>query len=203
MSNKEQKGLYLLNELGSIDEDLLYEATDLYPIKRKRKKENRFILIACAAVACAFLLAPMTVIGSLFMTIDSLLDSDKGNQTENNQPPQNKLEELAPQEIGTELFFENTPLLICKEEGDDLYKVTKLRNDQFSKITRLMQQSESRDKDDAAPATQIWICDGKGIVKTPYLEDTPGNLSFATLFDYDPELVLSDELTLYLEELTS
>ena len=48
------------------------------------------------------------------------------------------------------------------------------------------------------PTYQIWLSFGDGVVVSPYLKNTAGNAGHGTVFDYDPELEMSDDLAEYI-----
>ena len=209
MTDKQRKAEYLLNEIGNLDEDLLHEATDLYPAARRRQKKQWMITAVCAVCACAILIMPVGAMGSLllalgtFIGINVVLPFDKSDSSQSTPPPEQNVTEVAPEELDVSLFFGGEPLLISKAADEDFYRVTVLDDKQLNEINRLKKNSSKRTESDPLPETEVWICDGKGLVTTPYLESTPGNEYYGTLFDYDPELVLSQELTAYLADLTS
>ena len=202
MTDKEQKGRYLLSELGGIDDDLLYEATDLYPAARKKKRHDRTVALVCAVAAVMILLAPIGTVGTFIFTVSEFINITLKGDTEPpaEQPPAIQYEQ---NQITSDLFFGGRPLLMWQEQNDTVFHVLPIDRGQLSTITRLMTESTAKNDGDEAITKKIWICDGEGLVKTPYLEDTPGNLYYATLFDYDPELVLTEELEDRLAELTS
>jgi hypothetical protein len=217
MTDKQKKGEFLLNELGNIDEDLLYEATDLYPAARKRSAKQGFIAAVCVACAVAVLMAPLGAITPLtlaigaFIGIDLGLHLDKGGlgaaeppqESVGEEPSENTADLLFPEDVNADLFFGGEPFLLTKESSEDCYRITRLSDSQYRKINNMMHHGQKRTEESPAPAEQIWICDGKGLVKSPHLEDSPGNEYYGQLFDYDAELILSKEMTKYLEDLTS
>ena len=50
------------------------------------------------------------------------------------------------------------------------------------------------DEHSERPSYQVWIAFGDGVVISPYLKANPGNTGHGELFDYDPELELSEDL---------
>lgn len=202
--DKKEKATYLLYELNNVDDRLLEDAL-LYPAVKRRGKRSRLIALVCAALIAAMILLPMGGVAGLTAFIVRL-GGHKGEAPKPDTPQQGgAAEDLS--EVFTspdrELFFRDTPTLVWQEEGKEEYHALPLTTEEFYRIERLSASSIKLGEESADSEKRIWICDGKGFVKTPYLEDTPGNLYYATLFDYDPEMILSEELEDYLENLTS
>lgn len=202
--DKKEKATYLLYELNNIDDRFLEDALH-YPAAKRRGKRSGLIALVCAALIAAMILLPLGGIAGLTAFIVGL-GVQKGEEPKPDAPQQGgAAEDLS--EVFTspdmKLFFRDTPTLIWQEEGEEEYHALPLTTEEFYHIERLSASSVKIGEESADSEKKIWICDGKGFVKTPYLEDTPGNLYYATLFDYDPEMILSDELEDYLENLTS
>lgn len=202
--DKKEKATYLLYELNNIDDRLLEDAL-LYPAVKRRGKRSRLIALVCAALIAAMILLPLGGLAGLTAFIVGL-GVQKGEDPKPDAPQQGgAAEDLS--EVFTspdrDLFFRDTPTLIWQEEGEEEYHALPLTTEEFCRIELLSSSSVKIGEERADSEKKIWICDGKGFVKTPYLEDTPGNLYYATLFDYDPEMILSDEFEDYLENLTS
>ena len=52
-------------------------------------------------------------------------------------------------------------------------------------------------------AVSVWINYGDGRVVTPYLKDTEGNVGYGTLFDYEPEIVPTKDMSKFVNSLVS
>ncbi len=207
--DKKEKATYLLYELNNIDDRLLEDAL-AYPAEKKRRGRIRLTALACAVLIAVMTVLPVLgVVGltAFIVRIDKAFDDIPSDAfpPPKEEPSGDSFEEDL--EIFTqpdrELFFRDTPTLIWQEEGKEEYHALPLTTEEFYRIERLSASSIKLGEERADSEKKIWICDGKGFVKTPYLEDTPGNLYYATLFDYDPEMILSDEFEDYLENLTS
>ncbi len=94
-------------------------------------------------------------------------------------------------------FFSGTPMLICRfTERGDYY--THPLSGNFSVLNgsaggAMLTAEESKEE-----ALRIWVCDGKGNVRTPQLTPASGNLSYGCLLDYSPELAPGEEVWDYL-----
>ena len=130
-------------------------------------------------------------------------DTNEHDDQKDHKRPENTADLLFPEEVNADLFFGGEPFLLTKESSEDCYRITRLSDSQYRKINNMMHHGQKRTEESPAPTEQIWICDGKGLVKSPHLENSPGNEYYGQLFDYDAELILSKEMTKYLEDLTS
>ena len=201
--DKKEKATYLLYELNNIDDGLLEQAR-LYPAQKKRGGRVRLVVACCAVLLAVMMILPLAGVASLTTLLIGL---DKGGVGKPPEEESVQSEVLKDEQVFThpprELFFGDEPVLVWKEEGSEEYHAIKLTATEFNRIEGLAASSQKVQEGDERPMKSVWICDGNGLVKSPYLENTPGNIYYATLFDYDPELVLSYSLEIYLEELTS
>ncbi|MBO5841505.1 MAG: hypothetical protein J6R46_00750, partial [Clostridia bacterium] len=97
-------------------------------------------------------------------------------------------------EVEPMLFHQ--PMLIFSEQGSDAYYTVSLSTSECEQLI-LMMQSKNRTEfteQSAQPKYQIWLSFGDGVVVSPYLKNTAGNAGHGEVFDYDPELELSDDL---------
>ena len=197
-------GRRLYQEIGGVDEQYLQQAA-LYRAKRK-KPVWRAVLIAAALGLVASL-----VIGTLAMSLGiTLIGWLSGTDPDPEQPVQPEvLSSLAQMEDSLILkqtllqgsraeeldLFGGSYTLIWRENGSDTYYSVSLSKRDMSHMLYLMQQERTEfGTDSEQPSMQIWICMGDGLVLSPYLKNSAGNTGHGEVFDYDPELELSDEL---------
>lgn len=200
MNTTEQKAQFLLNELNFIDDRFLYESTVLFAAARKKRKKNITVALICACLALCMLVLPTMMAAGLGVLIFNNKE-EPPHDSIGDAPPEKEI--LTEEEIDHTLFFSGSPMLIWQQAGSSEYCMVTLDADTFRRLSYLSTQGYERDADDPAPQNKIWLCDGEGFVRSPYLENTPGNLYYATLFDYDPELVLSNALENDLKDLMS
>ncbi len=201
MNTTEQKAQFLLSELNFIDDRFLYESTVLFAATRKKRKKSIAIALICACLALCMLVLPTMMVAGLGVLIFNDKEEPPLDEMGEATPPEKEI--LTEEEIDHTLFFSGSPMLIWQQAGRSEYCMVTLDADTFSRLSYLSTQGSARDADDPAPQNKIWLCDGEGFVRSPYLENTPGNLYYATLFDYDPELVLSSALENDLTDLMS
>lgn len=77
---------------------------------------------------------------------------------------------------------------------DDEYRALPLTDTEFNDLTALSEYGNKRVDGAMQPDHLMWLCDGNGKVKSPYLYDTLGNTS-SYLFGYAPEIIPSEEFT--------
>ncbi len=200
-------GRRLYEEIGGVDERYLQEAA--YYHVRKKSSSWRVLL-----VAAVLMLAGALVIGTIGASvaigiIGNLIWGDSNDIEPPNENVEDELSALAQMEMTMQakqdeqnpisadelVFFDNTPTLIWSQQGShDYYSVT-LSDHQCEELVYLMQtHRRTYTEQSEAPKYQIWLSFGDGLVVSPYLKNTAGNAGHGMVFDYDPELELSDDL---------
>ena len=197
-------GRRLYEEIAGVDERYLQEAGAYRA--RKKSPAWRAVLIAAALLLSLCLLLGTVAAGVAIGVIGALID--RNEQPDQEQPTtaspveemelamaESSLEPLSADEL--ELF--GTPTLIWSEQGSDEYYSVTLSTYECEKLVYLMQTNrrECTAQSDA-PKYQIWLSLGDGVVVSPYLKNTAGNAGHGTVFDYDPELEMSDDLAEYI-----
>ena len=196
-------GRRLYEEIGYVDERYLQEAA----VYRARKKASawRPLLIAAAIMLSVTLLLGTLAAGTVIGVILTLGEGNEQEQPESMTALQQMEQTMADcaltplSEDELELF--DAPVLIWREQGSDAYYSVTLSQYECDMLAYLMQSRRHECTDQSqAPAYQIWICFGDGVVVSPYLKNTAGNTSHGAVFDYDPELEMSDALAKYIAE---
>lgn len=195
-------GRRLYEEIAGVDERYLQEAGAYRA--RKKSPAWRVVLIAAALMLCGALLLGTVAAGVAIGVIGALIDrNEQQGQVVPSDPvvqmeqvmAQNSLEPLAADEL--ELF--GAPTLIWSEQGSDEYYSVTLESYELEKLVYLMQSSRREyTAQSEQPTYQIWLSFGDGVVVSPYLKNTAGNAGHGTVFDYDPELEMSDDLAEYI-----
>lgn len=194
-------GRRLYEEIAGVDERYLQEAGAYRA--RKRSPAWRTLLIAAALLLSFTVLLGTVASGVAIGVIGALIDRNEQPDQETLTPveqmeqvmAQNSLEPLAADELA--LF--GAPTLIWSEQGSDEYFCVTLTKSQCEKLVYLMQSSRREyTAQSEAPKYQIWLSFGDGVVVSPYLKNTAGNAGHGAVFDYDPELEMSDDLAEYI-----
>ncbi len=206
---------YLFDEIGGIDDSFIAAAQSARPM-RARKPLRVAALAAAAVLVMAMVVAlPMNFItngvdkdsnefyGGPASTkpidgLGSLPDDDGWEDKPSTEQSMLELDGIlggAPDSFyvgGVPELFDGTPRLLWLQDGR-LYGV-KLT---ASELKNLRQEQDRGDQiGDAAEAEiMVWISYGNGLVVSPYLEDSPGNVGYGELFDYSPEIIPSSAVT--------
>lgn len=200
MMNKEQKTEYLFSAIGEIDDRFLEEAVS-YRRPVRRKKYWIGVLAACLAVVLALssmlslaVAAPVGIF--LFAVWNSSTPSEP--QSPENYPEEHyaSLDELMEAQksdslvylSADELSYFDGASIIWQYEDEDEYCVAPITDYELAKIKARM--GSGRDVGASSPenACRVWICDGKGNVRSPYLKNGAGNQD-VEVFDYEAEIV--------------
>ena len=197
------RGRRLYNEIGYVDERFLQEAN--FYRARKKSPTWRVVLIAAALLLSLCLLLGTAAAGVAIGVIGALINRDEQpDQEQTTASPVEQMELAMAQSAlqplsADELAFFGTPTLIWSEQGsDDYYSVT-LTKSQCEQLVYLMQSNRREyTAQSEQPTYQIWLSFGDGVVVSPYLKNTAGNAGHGTVFDYDPELEMSDDLAEYI-----
>ena len=112
---------------------------------------------------------------------------------------ENKQTALSPVKAkNVPLFTGSAQLIWTDGESDEYYRVS-LSEQELASLLYLMQERQvDLGEDSEIPSYKIWISIGDGMVISPYLKADPGNTGHGELFDYDPELEMSDDLAEYI-----
>ncbi|MBR5881501.1 MAG: hypothetical protein IKZ16_07410 [Clostridia bacterium] len=194
-------GRRLYEEIAGVDERYLQEAGAYRA--RKKSPAWRTLLIAAALLLSFTVLLGTVAAGVTIGVIGALIDREEQPDQETLTPveqmeqvmAQNSIEPLAADELA--LF--GAPTLIWSEQGSDEYFCVTLTQSQCEQLVYLMQSSRREyTAQSEQPTYQIWLSFGDGVVVSPYLKNTAGNAGHGAVFDYDPELEMSDDLAEYI-----
>ena len=194
-------GRRLYEEIGGVDERFLQEANVYHA--RKKSPAWRAVLIAAALLLSLTLLLGTVAAGVTIGVIKALIDREE-QQDQLPVTPMAQMEQTMAQSslhplAAEELEFFGTPTLIWSEQGSDEYYSVTLSASQCEQLVYLMQSSRREyTAQSVQPTYQIWLSFGDGIVVSPYLKNTAGNAGHGAVFDYDPELEMSDDLAEYI-----
>ena len=208
MMNKDQKTEYLFSAIGEIDDRFLEEAVS-YRRPARRKKYWIPVLAACLAVfftvssALSFALAAPVGVFILGLMGTQSQSPPKPQEPENDPTEYYaSLDELMTaqrEEDGhsvylsaEELSYFGEATIIWQYEEDGEYCVAPLTLPQLSRVKLLMGRGENVGDRSPDSICRVWICDGKGNVRSPYLKNSAGNVDSA-VFDYEPEIIPDED----------
>ena len=200
--NKKEKAEFLFEEIGGIDESLLYECGESFPRKRKEKRLTLRMLIASVALFSALILV---VSGIGIASVVGILSSLGGNKEEPFEPshsgtPSDVDTQPTAVDIDTDILFSGTPSIIYTDENEMVYAV-KIAERDYREVKRFSASPKGQVQSGDGQTMSVWISDGHGAVFTPYLENSAGNVYYGQIPDYRDEVVPNDQVTNLLKKL--
>ena len=205
---------YLFDEIGGIDDSYIAAAQSARAA-RIRRPSRIAVLAAAAVLVMAMVVAlPMSfVTGDMTddAAPDTVIGGDQANADGPSHAPSDKEEKpnstQSPFELDSVLsnapdsfymddpaLFDCTPRLLWQTADGVLYAAD-LSAAELEYLQR--EQGNGDQIGDTAMEAEImvWISYGNGLVVSPYLEDSPGNVGYGELFDYSPEIIPSAAVT--------
>lgn len=212
---QDRKGEILFNAIGEIDDRFIYEAENPSAVSNKNAFFFKRIAVVCSVTVVIASLLLTVFVGTMLanekneasdgqngiLSGDSLPShSDKSTSLGISLLNVKKKTQSLSAPLRREMLFDGKTRLIWKYRGEDAYRVCSV--DSTADIGKI--RAELAEKRGFTPATEssvaegidgMWICFGDGLVYTPYLLSSNGNIGFGDVFDYEPELEPSDEFT--------
>ena len=209
MMNRYQKAECLFSAIGEIDDSLLAEAEAYRPARRKRRYWIP-VLAACLAVFLAVsTLMPLAVVVPLGFIL--LGDIGSGSESPEDIPGEApefeqyyaSLDELMSDkakdggyisvpDADSLQYIGSASIIWQYEEGGD-YFVSEISDSDLVSVQRRMGYGSEVGSESPKLNCRVWICDGKGNVRSPYLKNTVGNQD-VEVFDYEPEIIPDEYL---------
>ena len=203
---KYRKAGILFSEMGGIDDFLLQEALIYRPIKRSRTS-RLWIVAACLATSFALLFCGV-LIGNL-----AGIKNESPQINEDLAPPTSQTplddfltahgEEIALSQVHSaeQLDLFHSPTVVWQlETGGDFYVSRALTEGELQKLTSYAGRGTEVGEKAPEQTYRVWILAGDGTVISPYLKASAGNVG-TTLFDYEPEILPTEDFTSCLEAL--
>ena len=203
---------YLFDEIGGIDDSYIAAAMSARPVRARRP--SRIAVLAAAAV---LVMAMVVALPMSFVTdkdgADNVAELDELEKPISTDPSADDAEQKpdvieSPFELDSLLsntpdsfnmggepdLFDGTPRLLWQTVDGVLCGVN-LSAAELEHLNR--EQGKGKQVGDAAMEAEVmvWISYGNGLVVSPYLEDSPGNVGYGELFDYSPEIIPSAAVT--------
>ncbi len=197
----------LLDALSCIDDRYIFEAECFTGTKKAKVLTLRRLTLIAACFALIATIALGSVVG--LQIIDKLQtsvgDSDGtfgspeklGTLAEEFEALRAPTQSMTLSKDDIDLF-NGKAQLIWKYTDEESYRVCSLSNFDAERISEGLQSK--RDFTKASPTDYadstldgVWVCFGDGLVYTPCLKTSSGNVGFGELFTYDPEFEPSAE----------
>lgn len=199
---RSDKAKYLFEKMDLIDDAYIDEAANYRP-RSGRILKKASVIVSFAAVLSLFIILGM---GSLF-----LKDNEKKGLSDNienyyvgtvlDQASENHTPHVSGSELIDSVMSDGHSHLIWMNVESGKYYDTKISASQESRLLNLssygMQVSENYENG----GYRVWIKRQDGTVISPELKRSAGNTYYGTVFDYDPELALSDEFVKSLKSI--
>ena len=194
MNDKELKAQKLFSAIGEIDDELVYEAQS-YKKPRLWGVDAR-VLAACFAVFMAVAIAIPLINGmnglgqaskpcALDLVMLELRDGDYL-----------KLQSF------DELSYVGEASIVWQYEDDGEIYVKSLSPSQLTRLTRELGKGERAGETSPEILCKVWVLDGRGNVRTPYLESTNGNVG-CEIFDFDAEIIPGESVVNCISDIMS
>ena len=204
-----QKIAYLFRELGEVDDALLQEAITYRP---QRSAFPRVLMVA-ACLTLSFLLC----FGVLLISLRT-----KGGANNPEQPSAediannaSSLDQLLLAQADTDCytllqsvdqadFFGGKGYVVWQyADSTELCVSRALTDAELRRLTSTAGKGRSVGEQSPTLSCRVWLILGNGEVITPYLKESSGNRGYAELFDYDVELMPSDEFISCVSDILS
>lgn len=212
---KDERTQKLLDAFNQIDDRLIADAQTPDRVLAYKKAKLRFMRSAVAA-ACVF---AVVISGALHNTLsndvkvqDSTQDTNQSVQAPSADKPttlestlaslhsSNKVEKVSKDQID---FFES-PSVIWRVNGEQEYNLVKVSSSSSKALHggMILTPTAPLTPDEAdAISVQVWVALGDGKVISPYLKASAGNVGYAELFEYTPEIEPNKEFTSLINDM--
>lgn len=209
---------YLFDEIGGIDDSYIAAAQSAGKTKARMPFRAGLVAAAAVLVMTVTLVIPMGLYvgGDKEASDDGIYDQAIGTKPTydgNQHGPADSAEDVANSTqslytldgvlnvsqdsfyVGDTLdLFDGTPKLLWQASDGVLCGVN-LSAAELEHLDRESGRGEQIGYTELEAEIQVWISYGNGIVISPYLEDSPGNVGYGELFDYSPEIIPSSAVT--------
>jgi hypothetical protein len=104
-----------------------------------------------------------------------------------------------------DMLFDGSTKLIWKYSDEESYRVCTISSASDTKSIQRALEHKKNFSEVSEPAVDsidgFWICFGDGLVYTPYLKSSDGNVGYGELFDYEQELEPSKSFATFIREI--
>ena len=104
-----------------------------------------------------------------------------------------------------DMLFDGSTKLIWKYSDEESYRVCTISSASDTKSIQRALEHKKDFSEVSEPAVDsidgFWICFGDGLVYTPYLKSSDGNVGYGELFDYEQELEPSKSFATFISDI--
>ena len=205
-NDKMKKTAYLFDEIGRIDDRLLQEAMQ-FDCRTANTVKWRKILLIAATLSLSLVLMLQMVVG--LSRRDWFPNPGQGEAPAPEEPAESEnwaldsvlnagthgdgVEVLASaEEYG---FFDGSARLVWQYQGEEqIYVSRSLTPTEVESLLKAMTGTRTAvSSKEEQPLWRIWLVCDNGEVRTPYLEDSQGNIGYGDFFDYHAEVIPAGE----------
>ncbi len=196
--NKYERATVLFQAIGELDDRLLQSAL-LYRSPKRTPMLRRWLPLAATLTFCAVLILTVLILPAMLKGLlppapstDSAPHADMLSETMLSLRNGGEMQALASEEEIP--FFDGNAYLICQYTEDGSFYISEALTERDAEhLTSALGIGKSVDPDAEPLECRVWLVLGNGDVLSPYLALSDGNVGKATLFDYEAELVPSQE----------
>ena len=215
--NKIKAAQRLFDAIGEIDDSIIKDAENTCFSCSRTLHNTRFTRVVTTAAVILVLCVGMVggfIVGNLRGPQDGMTNSSDEDvnvitQTDNLKNVLLDACETDAAEIITLDaidFFDGEVSVIWKYDGEnDYYKLVlgKTKNDAAirNKVSGVNKQIDEETA--ISLGVSVWVSYGNGEVVSPYLKTSNGNVGYAELFDYSPEIVPNDDFVQFVKNTIS
>ena len=205
-NDKMKKTAYLFDEIGRIDDRLLQEAMQ-FDCRTANTVKWRKILLIAATLSLSLVLMLQMVVG--LSRRDWFPNPGQGEAPAPEDPAESEnwaldsvlnagthgdgVEVLASaEEYG---FFDGSARLVWQYQGEEqIYVSRSLTPEEVEALLKAMTGTRTAvSSTEEQPLWRIWLVCDNGEVRTPYLEESQGNIGYGDFFDYHAEVIPAEE----------
>lgn len=226
MRNKKYHADILLDAIGDIDDRFIFEASDPRPVRASSPAFQRLAVLGIS-LALVFTLVITSVVASLIRgaqikgeindaPTEGIPDAPSADADGN--APDMTLTDLSgtllslkasTADLTTKMsevdLFDGKARLIWKYSDEDGYRVITLSGDDAvelkSKVIYMSGFTELEEADIDNRLDGIWVCFGDGLVISPCLKSSNGNIGYGGVFDYVPEIEPSESFVKLIRDI--
>ena len=208
----------LFDAIGNIDDRLIQEALHAPVASARRSRYGLKAIIVLAAVLTLTVgILATAVVAKLISSVKNALDDPyhDGYDSIDTAPTTQSLSQtlISAQSDATVVsdasdidFFDGSMRIVWRIEGENEYRMVTLTSQ--SDATRLVRAIEAQKQaifpeNTESIQCEVWITLGDGRVISPYLKTSAGNVGYAELFEYSPEIEPDENLTSLINDLIS
>ena len=216
MTNEEKRicAQRLFDEIGNIDDRFIYEASTPYTARSVARLVRTFAIGAVSIALALSIVAGVFVVGMMVGNKsaenegyrDEMFDVEAGDVVDGTAERAGISQRMTSLRAQTSDaltpkedidLFDGTPKVIWKYTDETQYRTRNISDDEYSSLTTLLSKNMGERVESGAYGTLegVWISSGDGLVISPCLEMTSGNVGYGEIFDYEPEYEPSTELT--------